>query len=183
MVHLPPLTTKRISIYSDGSSGGSAKGAIGWGWIVTDWEDILGTGSGAEPTGTNNAAELQGAIDGLRFIVERGLHLDNVIELVSDSTYTLGVANGEFDPQKNLERAAEIRALAILTKAHCRWIKGHSGDAFNDKADELAKFARDKLAPDKGIRRRHRRRELRRQKRAIVKAYKRGDIYREPLKS
>lgn len=176
------MTTKRISIYSDGSSGGNAKGAIGWGWIVTDWDDILGTGSGAEPTGTNNAAELQGAIDGLKFIVERGLHIDNVIELVSDSTYTLGIAKGEFDPQKNLERAAEIRALAILTQAKCRWIKGHSGDAFNDKADELAKFARDKLCPDKGIRRRHRRREERRLKRDKVKAFKRGELFREPLR-
>ena len=175
-------TTKRISIYSDGSSGGDAKGAIGWGWIVTDWEDILGTGAGAEAAGTNNAAELQGAIDGLKFIVDRNLHIGNVIELVSDSTYTLGIANGSFDPQKNLERAGEIRKLTILTKAITRWIKGHSGDAFNDKADELAKHARDSLSPDKGVRRRHRRRDLRRQKRAIVKAYKRGEIYRAPLK-
>ena len=172
---------KRISAYSDASSGGNAKGAIGWGWIVTDWEDILGTGSGAESVGTNNAAELQGAIDALKFIVERGLHVDNEIELVSDSTYVLGLADGTFDPQKNLERAAEIRKLSILTAAKTKWIKGHSGDIFNDKADELAKFARDRLNPDKGTRRKSRRRAERQRKRAIVKAFLRGDIWRKPL--
>lgn len=177
------MSAHKITVYSDGSSGGAAKGAIGWGWIAVDWElgEVIAAGSGAEPTGTNNAAELQGAIDGIRHLVEKGLHHGNVIELCSDSTYVLGLATGNFEPQANLERASEIRRLAILTKLHTKWIRGHSGDIFNDKADELAKAARDKLAPDKGARRRHRRRELRRHKRAMVKAYLRGDLWRPPL--
>lgn len=173
---------KIISIYSDGSSGGDSKGAIGWGYIVTDWEDILGAGSGGEISGTNNAAELSGAIAGLRFVIERDLHVGNVVELVSDSTYTLGLASGEFDPQKNVELAAEIRKLAILAQAKTRWIKGHSGDAFNDKADQLAKAARDKMVPP-SKKRKVRRREERRRKRSVVKAYLRGELWREPLRS
>lgn len=173
---------KIISIYSDGSSGGDSKGAIGWGYIVTDWEDILGAGSGGELTGTNNAAELSGAIAGLRFVVEKELHHGNIVEIVSDSTYTLGLASGEFDPQKNVELAAEIRKLTILTKARTRWIKGHSGDAFNDKADQLAKAARDKMGPP-SKKRKTRRREERRRKRAAVKAFLRGELWREPLRS
>lgn len=172
---------KRISIYSDGSSGGDSKGATGWGFIVTDWEDILGTGMGGEPQGTNNAAELMGAIAGLRFVVEKGLHVGNLIELVSDSTYTLGLANGSFDPQKNVELAAEIRKLAILTNAQTRWIRGHSGDVFNDKADELAKAARDALSPPGPKKRRQRRREERRMKRTLVKQFLRGELWRPPL--
>jgi len=174
----------KISIYSDGSSGGNAHGAIGWGWIAVDWEigEVIGAGSGAETSGTNNAAELQGAIDGLRFIIEKGMHVGHMIELCSDSTYVLGMATGNFEPQKNLERAAELRKLSIMTKVHTKWVKGHSGDAFNDKADELAKAARDKLSPDRGQRRKSRRREERRRKRAIVKAFKRGEIFRSPLR-
>jgi ribonuclease HI len=114
-------------------------------------------------------------------VVENGYHIDNVVELVSDSEYCLGIASGQFDPTKNLELAAEIRRLVILTKARTRWVRGHSGEIFNEKCDELAKAARDKLLPDKGVRRRHRRRELRRAKRAIVKAFKRGEIWRAPL--
>jgi ribonuclease HI len=177
------MTTKAklISVYSDGSSGGSSKGAIGWGFVVTDWEEILGAGSGADTEGTNNVAELQGAIAGLRHVVERGLHEGNLVELVSDSEYVLGVASGKFDPQKNLELAGEIRKLAIETKCRTRWVRGHSGESFNEKCDELAKMARDKLSPDKGVRRRHRRREERRRKRQLVKQFKRGELWRPLL--
>jgi ribonuclease HI len=151
---------------------------------VVDWGagDIVGAGSGAAATGTNNIAELQGAIDGLKFVVKSGLHVGNVVELVSDSEYCLGLANGTFEANKNLELAADIRALVIKTSARTRWVRGHSGEVFNEKADELAKAARNKLLPDQGIRRRHRRRSLRHYKRAIVKAYKRGELYREPLR-
>lgn len=173
---------KLISIYSDGSSGGDAKGAIGWGYIITDWEDILGAGSDGAIAGTNNAAELSGAIAGLKFVYDKNLHHGNVVELVSDSTYTLGLANGEFEPTKNLELAAEVRKYTILTGARTKWIRGHSGDAFNDKADELAKAGRDRLMPNGNHKRRHRRREERRRKRNIVKAFLRGEIWREPLK-
>jgi ribonuclease HI len=173
--------TKTISVYSDGSSGGDAKGAIGWGYIVTDWDDIIGVGSGGQATGTNNAAELMGAINGLRFVYEKNLHTGHLVEIVSDSTYTLGLASGDFEAEKNKELAAEIRKYAILTGARTRWIKGHSGDIFNDKADELAKAARDKLNPNPTKKRRLRRREERRKKRAQVKAYLRGELWRPPL--
>jgi ribonuclease HI len=173
---------KRISIYSDGSSGGNSKGAIGWGFIVTDWEDILGTGMGGEPQGTNNAAELMGAIAGLKFVIQRNLHVGNLVEIVSDSTYTLGLANGSFDAQKNIDLAKEIRELAVAVKAQTRWIRGHSGDAFNDKADELAKAARDAISPPSPKKRRMRRREERRARRTLVKMFLRGEIWRPPLK-
>jgi ribonuclease HI len=170
------MTSKKISVYSDGSSGGASKGCIGWGYIITDWEEILATGSGGASEGTNNVAELHGAIEGLRVVIERKLHEGNVVELVSDSTYVLGLASGTFDAQKNLDLAAEIRKLTILTSARTRWVRGHSGEAFNEKCDELAKFARDRLEPERKQRRRSRRREERRRKRAIVKAYKRGTL-------
>src|SRR5690348_8225378 len=136
---------KTISVYSDGSAGGNAKGAIGWGWLITDWDEILGTGSGAELTGSSNMAEVHGAIDGLKFVVERGLHLTHRIELRSDSTYCLGLADGDFTPSKHLELAAELRKLAILTSCKTSWVKSHDGEIFNDQCDQLAKFARDQI--------------------------------------
>lgn len=172
---------KIISVYSDGSSGGDSKGAIGWGFIVTDWEEILGAGSGGDIIGTNNAAELSGAIAGLHFVYDRGLHVGNLVELVSDSTYTLGLGSGALKALKNAELAAEIRRMVLLTNARTKWIKGHSGDAFNDKADELAKAARDKMCTNPQKKRRHRRREERRAKREKVKAFLRGENWRLPL--
>lgn len=189
---------RKISVYADGSSGGDSKGAIGWGWIIVDWEGgDLHTGCGNLELGTNNMAEISGAIDGLKELKRRGLHVGNIVEVVSDSTYALGIASGSFEPQKNLELAAELRKLVLEigketafdvdlngpTPVHTRWVKGHSGEAFNDKCDQLAKHARDKISPeDKKSKRRSRRREERRRKRSTVKAFLRGEIYREPLR-
>jgi ribonuclease HI len=173
--------TKKISVYGDGSSGGGSAGAIGWGYLITDWEDIIGVGSGGETAGTNNQAELLALINGLRQVVQKNWHQGNVVEIVSDSEYALGVASGQFEPTKNLDLAAEIRSLTILTQARTRWVRGHNGEIFNEYADKLAKAAKEKLMPDKGVRRRHKRRSERRRKRAIVKAYKRGELWRPPL--
>lgn len=143
------------------------------GWLVTDWDDILAAGSEGGPIGTNNIAELKAGICGLKAVIERGLHVGNDVELVSDSTYTLGLASGRFHAQANKDIVKELRDLFIKAGATDRWVQGHSGDVFNDKVDELAKAGRDVYAPvESRKRRRSRKREERRRKRAIVKAYK-----------
>jgi ribonuclease HI len=163
---------KLISIYCDGSSVGNSKGATGWGWVITDWEDIICAGSEGSPEGTNNTAELQAAIHGLRAVIDRNLHKNNDVEVVSDSTYALGLANGTYEPSTHFELVRRLRLLYQQATATTRWVRGHSGDAFNDKADELAKAGRDRYMPvETKKRRRHRKREERRRKRAIVKRY------------
>lgn len=165
---------KTISIYCDGSSVGNSRGPTGWGWIVTDWDDIICAGSEGAPDGTNNTAELQAAIHGLRAVIDRGLHKNNDVEIVSDSTYCLGLANGSYEPNTHFELVMRLRLLVQQTGAKTRWVRGHSGDAFNDRADELAKAGRDRYMPtETKKRRRSRKREERRRKRAIVKEFKR----------
>jgi ribonuclease HI len=166
-------TRKLISVYADGSSTGDAAGPMGWGWLITDWDTIITAGSAGAISGTNNVAELQAAIAGLRAVVDLKLHIGNDVELVSDSTYALGLASGAYFPQKNQDVVKILRDLFLATGARTRWVRGHSGDVFNDKCDELAKAGRDKYTPQETRkRRRSRKREERRRKRAIVKAYK-----------
>lgn len=167
------MAKKLISVYADGSSCGSKKGSIGWGWLITDWEDILAAGSAGADEGTNNIAELQGAIYGLRAVVDQNLQLDADVELVSDSTYALGLADGSYKAQKNLDLVQTLQELFKKVKGRTRWVKGHSGDLFNERCDELAKHGRDRYAPgEQKKKRRSRKREERRRKRALVKAYK-----------
>lgn len=167
------MPRKLISIYCDGSSNGLSGGPIGFGWLVTDWEEIICAGSEGEISGTNNTAELKAAIHGLRAVLDRGLHTGNEVELVSDSTYTLNLASGHYQPNKHLELVLLLKDLYRQAGARPRWIKGHSGDAMNDKADQLAKAGRDKysIGIETKKRRRSRRRLERRRKRAIVKEY------------
>lgn len=167
---------KLISIYCDGSSTGLAGGPVGWGWIVTDWDEIICAGSEGGPQGTNNTAELQAAIHGLRAVLDRGLHEGNDVELVSDSMYTLNLANGQYEPKVHFDLVKALRETYRRSGAKTRWVRGHSGDSFNERADELAKAGRDRYSPQLGEtrkRRRSRKREERRRKRAIVKEFKR----------
>lgn len=169
------MDRKLISIYCDGSSNGSAAGPVGWGWIVTDWSEIITAGCEGGPNGTNNTAELQAAIHGLRAVLDLNLHVGADVEVVSDSTYTLNLANGSYEPKVHVDLVNTLRDLYRRCGARTRWIRGHSGDIFNERADELAKTGRDKYSPiiETKKRRRSRKRELRRAKRAIVKEYKR----------
>lgn len=161
---------KTISVYCDGSSTGSSKGAIGWGWIVTDWEEIICAGCEGAPVGTNNIAELQAAIYGLKAVLDRGLHVGNAVELVSDSTYTLNLANGTYQPNKYHEIVGSLQSLFQQARAKTRWVRGHSGDAFNEKADKLAKSAKEKYTVgDAKKRRKSKRRMIKQVKKALVR--------------
>jgi ribonuclease HI len=168
------IQPKTISVYADGSSVGNSTGPIGWGWLVTDWDTIICAGSEGAPVGTNNIAELQGALHGLRAVVDRGLHIGNNVEIVSDSTYCLNLASGLYQANTHKDIVHVLQDLYKVTNARTRWVRGHSGDIFNDRCDELAKAGRDRYSPiETKKKRRSRKREERRRKRAIVKAYKR----------
>lgn len=167
--------SKLISVYTDGSSTGNSKGPMGWGWIVTDWSDIITAGSEGAPVGTNNIAELMACKAGLQAVIDRGLHEGNEVEVVSDSTYALGLASGKYEASKHQDIVDLLQALYKKANARGRWIPGHSGDIFNDRADELAKAGRDRYTPQESRkRRRSRKREERRRKRAIVKMFKKN---------
>lgn len=136
-----------VSVYADGSSDGTSKGAIGWGWILVKGEEVLSWGCAGDHIGTNNIAELQGAIYGLRVVVQEHLHERHIIELVSDSRYCLGLADGSYQPSSNHDLVKELRSLAVDTNARFRWVRGHSGSYFNEKCDKLAKIGKERYIP------------------------------------
>lgn len=148
-----------ISIYADGSSDGTSKGPIGWGWIVLNGTEVLDCGSGCLPVGTNNVAELMGAVEGLK-AYERlkntlghyGIDPNQPIELVSDSQYVLCLASGRSQPTKNVELAVEVYQRSQALGAATRWVRGHSGEIWNEKCDELAKYAKAVYSKDNGYR-------------------------------
>jgi ribonuclease HI len=152
---------KLISVYADGSSGGRKSTAIGWGWAIVIDGVLMYVGSGGSVEGTNNIAELTAAIRGLEALAQIGTCFGEQIELVSDSTYVLGLANGSFSATKNIDLAGVIRSLIENSGASTRWVKGHSGEPFNEICDKLAKAAKQKLQPlktsNKAVRRKNQR--------------------------
>lgn len=94
---------------------------------------------GGSPKTTNNLMELQGAIEGLVYVSEKGLDAGNRVVVVSDNQYCLGILSGKMSPTKNLESARQLRNLAVKVSASTRWVPGHSGDRWNEVCDRLAK--------------------------------------------
>ena len=135
-----------VRIYTDGSCLGNP-GAGGWAAVLVDElnhrEEIFG---GAEHT-TNNRMELTAAIRALeKFSVGAS------VELFTDSNYLKNAftngwlvkwkANGwktaTKSPVLNQDLWQELDALIATRTVKFNWVKGHAGNYFNERCDELA---------------------------------------------
>jgi len=144
-----PATAKWV-VYTDGACAPTNPGPAGWGAVViapdgqteTDHFGFIGLG-------TNQIAELTAAVEGLQR-VPRGA----AVELVSDSQYVLkgisewragwerkGYRNSKGDPVANLALWRQLFAEADARRVTVRWVRGHTGDRCNEKADALANKA------------------------------------------
>lgn len=130
-----------LSVYCDGSSHAKGGLPIGWAFCLVVDNQLCYAGTGCSESGTNNVAELTAAIDGLeaaKLFRKEG----QLVELVSDSQYTLGSATGAYVAVKNVELVQRLQALYKEVCWRTRWIAGHSGDEFNEMCDQLAKAAK-----------------------------------------
>jgi len=133
-----------VEVYSDGSGTTKDKPA-GYGFVVVVDGITTYEGSGRLETGTNNDAELQGAIEGLDSL---HYHFDpeEKIEvwLVSDSEIILGWADGTraFKQEDKIIKFQQLRNLMAEFKAKTRWVPGHKGEEHNERCDKLANAAR-----------------------------------------
>lgn len=142
-----PSVTRTI-VYTDGACSGNP-GPGGWGWVVPDGEAAFG---GAELT-TNQRMELQAALEAVRA-------LPGPIHIVSDSTYVVncfkdnwwkgwlkrGWQNSQKKPVANRDIWEPLIELYQERDITFEWVKGHSGDRWNDRADELAVMGREQAA-------------------------------------
>lgn len=133
-----------ITIYTDGAcSGNPGKG--GWGAILiyAKEEKYL---SGSNQLTTNNQMELTATIKALKAIVK-----PHNITLYTDSQYVKnGITSWIFNWKKNGWKTANKKPVANkdlwieldkYVKIHSVnwfWVKGHSGDHYNEIADQLA---------------------------------------------
>lgn len=162
-----------ISIYADGSSTGRADGAGGYGFVIVRGDTVLAWSYGGSPRTTNNLMEMEGAIQGLTTALDLDLiGRGEPIELVSDSQYALGIANGAYTPSKNLEKAAQLIDLAAKVRCRFRWVRGHQGDIFNEHCDKLAKQGKLENTPEEDIRKAAAKKARKSARKATVQAAK-----------
>lgn len=147
-----------IQIWTDGSSSGGV-GPGGYGWIIVVDDQVHYAGFGSARDTTNNLMELEGAIQGLLYLIDHPILDPEGITLVSDSMYVLGIANGDYTPQKNLDSTMKLRTLATLLDIKTQWVRGHAGEEYNEIADSLAKMGK------RGYHRHPRQKNINKQKR------------------
>jgi len=133
-----------VEIYTDGACKCNP-GAGGWGAILKYGEKELEI-FGGEPDTTNNRMELTAVIRAVSTLTR-----PCSVILTTDSEYVMkGVtewmqswkANGwKTAAKKSVKNKDLWVSLDSLCKTHdisWRWVKGHSGDEYNTRADKLA---------------------------------------------
>ena len=137
----------------------------------SDHPEELAWGYGGSPATTNNLMEMEGATQGLLKALELKLvGAGEPVELVSDSQYTLGIASGGYSPSKNLEEANRLTELAKKVGCRFRWVRGHTGEPFNEACDELASLGKRENTPKHVLDREEAKRAKRAAKRSVKQA-------------
>lgn len=140
-----------MQIFTDGACRGNP-GPGGWG-VLLRFNDTEKTLWGGEDSTTNNRMELRAAIEGLQ-----SLSRPCRVDLTTDSQYVRkGITewihnwkrnNWRTAAKKPVKNADLWQALDELVNTHdvtWYWVKGHSGHAENELADELANRGIDEL--------------------------------------
>ena len=140
-------TNETIIIYTDGAcSGNPGKG--GWGAVLL-YKDHKKEISGMNKDTTNNRMELTAVIESLKN-VKKSIPL----KIYTDSKYVMdgitkwikswkknGWRTTDKRPVKNCDLWQELDFECQKHKISWHWVKGHSGDKYNEIADELARQA------------------------------------------
>ena len=143
---------KRVTLYTDGACSGNP-GIGGWGCVLIFGESRLEL-SGGEPETTNNRMELTAVIAGL----ER-LKYPCRVEVYSDSAYVVNAfmqdwvsgwkrGNWRKADKKPVLNADLWKRLISLTEIHeveFHKVKGHADNALNNRCDEWARGAVEKI--------------------------------------
>lgn len=142
---------KFVEIYTDGACRGNP-GPGGWGALLR-YENTDKELRGSDIETTNNRMELLAAISALEALSE-----PCKVKLTTDSVY---VKNGitqwiinwkkrnwltsDKKAVKNVELWQQLDEVSQVHEVDWCWVKGHSGHAGNERADELANMAIDEM--------------------------------------
>ncbi|HKP77770.1 MAG TPA: ribonuclease HI, partial [Phenylobacterium sp.] len=137
--------TPGVVIYTDGACSGNP-GPGGWGAILMHGASVKEL-SGGELQTTNNRMELMGAIQALEALTkpcEVELHTDSqyVMKGISEWIHAWkrrGWKTADGKPVKNDDLWRRLDEARARHKVQWRWVKGHAGHEFNERADELAR--------------------------------------------
>ena len=135
---------QEVTIYTDGACKGNP-GPGGWGAWLRSGEHERELWGGERQT-TNNRMELQAVIEALG-----ALRRPSLVRLHVDSEYVRngittwihawkrrGWRTADNKPVKNVDLWQALEAATLPHRIEWHWVRGHSGDPGNERADTLA---------------------------------------------
>ena len=122
-----------IKIYTDGSCLKNPNGPGGWAVCILE-NDREYYYCGSDPCTTNNRMELKAIIEGLSCIKENSKCI-----IYSDSLLTINCASSKWKKKANLDLWKEYEKNSINKDITFEWVKGHSGNYYNEKVDVLSR--------------------------------------------
>ncbi|KUO66800.1 MAG: RNase H [Gracilibacter sp. BRH_c7a] len=142
------MSNKKVTIFTDGACSGNP-GPGGWGAVLIYGEHSREL-SGYEEVTTNQKMELLAAVKSLQALKE-----PCQVELFSDSAYLInafeqkwyerwqrnGWLNAQKKPVENRQLWMQLLELASIHNIKWNKVKGHSGDFYNERCDQLARSA------------------------------------------
>lgn len=137
-----------VTLYTDGACSGNP-GPGGWGCILI-YADYKRKLSGYENFTTNNRMELLAVIKALECLT-RSVQ----VKIITDSQYVKNAftqgwlqnwqrknwKTSSNEDVKNRDLWEQLILLANKHKLEWQWVKGHSGDFYNEQCDTLAREA------------------------------------------
>lgn len=136
--------SNKVLMYTDGACRGNP-GLGGWG-VWMQYREHTKELCGGETDTTNNRMELMAAIQGLEALAR-----PCQVEMYTDSQYVRkgitewleswkarGWRTAAKKPVKNADLWQRLDAATQQHKIEWHWVKGHSGDVHNERADALA---------------------------------------------
>jgi ribonuclease HI len=141
----------KVVIHTDGGCAPNP-GPGGWAAILRSGKHMKEL-KGGELMSTNNRMELMAAISGLEALKrpsEVDMHIDSQYVRDGITKYIVnwkknGWRTASKEPVKNQDLWQRLDAARSRHTVRWHWVKGHSGDVYNDRADELVREARDEL--------------------------------------
>lgn len=141
------LDETAVHLFTDGACSGNP-GPGGWGAILR-WRGQEKEMSGAEPETTNNRMELLAAIAGLEALKRPArvrIHTDSMylkdgITKWIHAWKKKGWKTADRKPVKNVDLWRRLEAAIERHDVSWHWVRGHSGHAENERADEIARLA------------------------------------------
>lgn len=141
---------QKIRIFTDGACWPNP-GLGSYGFVIVQDNEIIYEESQSQIETTNNIMELEAIIRGLKHVLSnKSLYTYDGIIVYSDSKYCISGINSWIHtwkqtdwinrkgyPVKNKEFWLELYELRKGQRIAFLWVKGHNGDPFNERADEL----------------------------------------------